>query len=392
MAKSLMAKRQSQWRELVEHQAPLSVTIYMPTHVSGADIRQDPIRLRNCLDDAERQLIELGERAPNARARLADARALVDDSDFWRHQRRGLGLFISDGATRRESLPFEPQPMVSVAEQFHLKPLFDLQARPRFYILGLSKNAVHLYRCNGQTAEAVPLPGAPRDFAEQTRAVEVERQMQWHTQTAPHAPGGTRPAFFHGQGEGGDESVEKKRVMEYCHEIDVSLNHVLTGERRPLLLAAAEPINGLYRRGSAYPSVDPRPLAGCPDEMPVEELHRRAAALLEGDRDEAMQAAADRYYIAAGAGQGVHGLRRVVEAASRGGVDTLFVAGDEACWGTFDFESERLIRHDEAQPGDVDLLNFAAVLTERNGGAVYVVPRERIPDGAVAAAALRFRG
>ena len=389
MAKTSVVERQ-QWQALVEHTDPLSVSIYMPTHPAGADMRQDPIRLRNLLDKSEQQLIAMGMRTPIAADRLKQARAFLLDSDFWRHQGRGLALFAADGIFETHVLPFEPQEIVAVADHFYLKPMFALQAGQRFYILSLSKNAVRLYRCDRQEIEPVDLPGAPASFAEHTRVYEPEESLQWHTETAGHVPGGSRPAAFHGQADGGDQSIDKRRAMEYCHEIDVALNRVLSQERAPLLLAAAEPLSGFYRRLSNYPTIYPRTLEGCPDIAGAKDLHSRAWQILEENNKAPLRQAADRYYVATNAGQGSNDLLEILSTASIGGVDTLFVAGDEHCWGLYDFGAGSITRHDAQQPGDADLLNLAAVLAHRNGASVHVVPRSQVPGDMPAAAAFRF--
>jgi len=46
--------------------------------------------------------------------------------------------------------------------------------------------------------------------------------------------------------------------------------------------------------------------------------------------------------------------------------------------------------HEEAKPGDEDLLDLAAVQTLLNGGTVYAVELEKVPDGASLAAVFRY--
>jgi hypothetical protein len=46
--------------------------------------------------------------------------------------------------------------------------------------------------------------------------------------------------------------------------------------------------------------------------------------------------------------------------------------------------------HEEAELGDQDLLDFAAVHTLLNGGTVYAVEPGRVPDGALLVAIFRY--
>src|SRR4051812_12492437 len=66
------------------------VSIFLPTHVAGREIRQDPIRFRGLLDDAAARLLRAGMRRPEIEAMLARAYKLAADETFWRHQEKGL--------------------------------------------------------------------------------------------------------------------------------------------------------------------------------------------------------------------------------------------------------------------------------------------------------------
>jgi hypothetical protein len=68
----------------------------------------------------------------------------------------------------------------------------------------------------------------------------------------------------------------------------------------------------------------------------------------------------------------------------------LFVAVGIQRWGTFDPESGQISLHQEVQPGDEDLLDFAAIHTILNGGVVFAVAPEQMPDKANVAAVFRY--
>ena len=80
----------------------------------------------------------------------------------------------------------------------------------------------------------------------------------------------------------------------------------------------------------------------------------------------------------------------VIFYAHQGRIDTLFIADGEKVWGTFDFKKQTLKVHREQDTGDHDLLNISAVQTMLNGGDVYVVASEKVPDGSQLAAILRY--
>ncbi|MCZ7666924.1 MAG: hypothetical protein M5U34_06735 [Chloroflexi bacterium] len=68
----------------------------------------------------------------------------------------------------------------------------------------------------------------------------------------------------------------------------------------------------------------------------------------------------------------------------------MFVALSQRLWGRFDPETGTVELHQEQQSGDDDLLNTVAIQTMINGGTVYAVPLEEMPDQTVLAAVYRY--
>ena len=58
--------------------------------------------------------------------------------------------------------------------------------------------------------------------------------------------------------------------------------------------------------------------------------------------------------------------------------------------GTFDPVTLAVHLHKNPEPGDEDLLDFAALHTLSNGGTVYAVEPEKVPDDAPLAAVFRY--
>jgi hypothetical protein len=121
------------------------------------------------------------------------------------------------------------------------------------------------------------------------------------------------------------------------------------------------------------------------------ELHRRAYALVEPKLAEARAAAVDRLNALLAAGKATTKPEEIVKAARYARVDTLFLTGDNHLWGWFDEPEDRVIAHGSAAEGDIDLLDFAALMTLRQGGSVMLVAPEALPPpGRLSAAILRY--
>ena len=84
-------------RALMSVELGPAVSLFMPTHVAGREIRQDPIRLRKLIEDAARQLTAAGQRRPEAEALLAPAARLA-------------GRTAISGATRSAALRSSSRP------------------------------------------------------------------------------------------------------------------------------------------------------------------------------------------------------------------------------------------------------------------------------------------
>lgn len=365
------------------------ISFYMPTHRAGAEIQQDPIRLKNLIAQAEEELTGAGVRLPEAQGLLEPAAGLLEDQIFWQHQSDGLALFLDAGTFSTFRLPLDFKERVVVGPQFYIKPLLPLLSGDgQFLILALSQDDVRLLQGTRYRVAEVDLAGVPTSLARALRFDDPEGRLQFHTTTGPSGGQGARPAAFHGTGAPGDD--EKDDILRYFQKLDRGLQDLLAGQRLPLVLAGVDYLLPLYREASAYDHILAEGIEGNPQDLPARELHRRAWAIVQPIFEQAQREAADRYRQAAGGESASAELEEIVPAAHFGRVDTLFVALDEERWGAFDAQTNQLDVHQAKKVGDQDLFDLAAVQTLLNGGTVFAVPADKVPDGGLAAALLRY--
>jgi hypothetical protein len=367
------------------------VSIYMPTHRVGAEIQQDPIRLKNLLAEVEEHLLTRGLRTPEAKELLEPAEKLLQNGLFWQRQSDGLALFLSSEAFRYYRLPFDFDELVVVTDRFHVKPLFPLLSGGHFYVLALSQNEVRLLQGTRYSIREVDLGGMPESLAETLRYNDPEKRFQFHTSTRTPGGQGQRPAIFHGHGVASADDP-KNYILRYFHRVDKGLRDLLRDEQAPLVLAGVDYLCPIYREANTYPHLVDEGIEGNPEALRAEELHEQGWAILQPLFLAAQKEAAAQYRQLAGASseQASNNLRTVVTAAYHGRVETLFVAVGLQQWGTFDPDTRLAQLHKEAKPDDKDLLDFAAVHTFLNGGTVYAVEPEKVPDEAPLAAMFRY--
>jgi hypothetical protein len=254
-----------------------------------------------------------------------------------------------------------------------------------FYVLALSQNEVRLLRATRRGVEPVALQDAPGSLSETLRHDDPERQLQFHTGT--NGGGGNRPAAFHGHDAHPDPGED---LLRFFRQVDAEVTEKLKGQKAPLVLAGVGFLLPIYREASAHPDVLDEGVEGNPGASSLEELRDRAWEFVRPRFEEARREALARHARFAGTGQASDTLVEIVPAAFFGRVEALFVARGSRRWGFFNPASGAAHEHGEPERGDRDLVDFAAVQTFLNGGAVYVLEPEEVPAGVPAAAVFRY--
>jgi Bacterial archaeo-eukaryotic release factor family 7 len=374
-------------KTLIEKPGGLSVSLYMPTHRIFPETKQDPIRLKNLLREAEERLKTAGLRPPEIKKLLKPAKALIKDGLFWQYQADGLAVFISSQGFFHYHLPLKFDELLVVTDRFHIKPLLPLFSNDgRYYILAISQNEVRLFQCTRHITNQIDLKGVPNSLSEALKYDDPEKQLQFQTRT----PSGTgqRAAIFHGQGVGTDDA--KNNIQRYFQQIDVGLRSILREERAPLVFAGVDYLLPIFREANSYPYLMEKGITGNPEGFKGEELHGQGWRIVEPYFLNAQEEATAKYKQLAGSEWTSSSLKEIALAAYHGRIDILFVAVGFQQWGVFDPDKLAVHLHQEAEPGDEDLLDFAAIHTLLNGGTVFAVEPEKVPDQAPLAALFRY--
>lgn len=362
------------------------ISIYLPTHRASGDIMQGAIRLKNLVRETEQQLAAAGVGTAAAADLLVPVRRLVDERPFWQEQSDGLAIFRSPALFRYYRLPLVFPELALAAERFHFKPLLPwLGGSPEYWLLTLSQNRVRLYQGTAHSLVPAELPGAPQSLAEALRFDEFEQQLQSY---GGGAAAGRRSSVFYGHGGAGEDP--KDQLFRYFRLVDRGVRDVLKDRRQPLVLAGVEFLLPIYREANTYPLLVVGGVPGNPDATPPQELHERSWALAAPHFARTRTDAARRYRELMGTGRTANLPAEVAAAAYHGRVDCLFVGAGLRQWGTFTPAAGRAELHEAPQPGDEDLLDFAAIHTYLNGGTVHVVLPEEVPDLAPLAAVFRY--
>jgi hypothetical protein len=167
---------------------------------------------------------------------------------------------------------------------------------------------------------------------------------------------------------------------------------VLREEHAPLVLAGVDYLLPIYREANTYPNLVDEGIEGSPEALGEKEIHRQAwdivRPIIVAEQREAM----DRYQALADTGdeRASNDPAAIVSAAHHGRVETLFVATDHHLWGSLGRNANEVQAREEREPGDQDLLDYAAVQVLVNGGTVYALSLEEMPGGGAASAVFRY--
>lgn len=374
-------------RRLANHDSAHAISIFVPTHRAGEETREDPIRLKNQLDIAQRYLQDRGIRGPDVRELLEPATRLVSDSGFWRHQSDGLALFLDSDHREVRRLPCPFEDMTVVGEHFHVTPLLNaVNGASEFYVLALSRNHVRLLHGSRDSIAELDLPAAPDGVDALFFDKNTADQLQLHT--VGRGGGSEHAAVFHGQG--GTEGPWDERVRNYLRLVVEDVSALLRGKKAPLIFAGDRGLYSLYEDVNSYKAFFGKFVAGNPDHMSPDELHQQAWTLVKPSFDEAREEQIAQVNEALGKGMGSTRIEKILNDACDGKVERLLIADRKHVWGRFRTDDRVVESHSERQTDCEDLLNLAAIHTLRRDGIVMSLPQSLMPNEGVVAAVYRF--
>ncbi|HEX5719019.1 MAG TPA: hypothetical protein VF179_22845 [Thermoanaerobaculia bacterium] len=377
------------------------VSIFLPTFRAGGERQQNPIRLKNVVRNvAERLEEDWGMRSPDADKLLDPIKQLVDDNSFWLHPGDGLALFLSPDTFKSFRLPVQLNELAVVEKRFHLKPLLPLLSGDgdgHFYILALSRKNIRLLSGSRFRVDEIDLEsqGVPTSFIE---ALGDLKQIQMQASTSSKTPHrfsmGPRGGPMFSAHATGEENVEAD-LRNYFERFDDALGKIDVDRKAPVVLAGVEYLLPIYRdAATTFQNICEDALRGNMEVEKAEDLHAAAWEIVEPHFLQERHKAAERFGDLTGSGRSSTALNEVLPAAHDGRVESLFVARGVRVWGSYDGGEKRKINFqsgdDGPRNGNEDLLDLAAVQTYLNGGKVFVVEQQEVPEGKPLAAVFRY--
>ena len=357
---------------LIAHRGGPSVSFYVRTTPVTQDTRIDRIELKNLLKEAVAQL-EAADTPKRSIWPIEQAvEALIDDDAYWAYQANSLAIFVTPERIRTFRLPNKLVSMVEVSDRFHLKPLIRSVTFPHnAYVLAIGMGAVRLVEVDADLPpQDVKVPGLPKDMAS--------------------ALGRRSHIASSGEGRSGEETSEHAMMTRYARTVDQALRAVVSGDGRPLIVAATEPMASIYRAVSTYPHTATEVISGSADHVPDHELAAAARGVLDGIYATQIAELADLYAVRAGQGRATTDIASAARAATYGAVETLIVDMDSIVTGTVDEDGGVHFAEGAADAVTYGVVDEIVRRSLQAGGRVVSARRADVPGGGDLAAILRY--
>ena len=373
---------------LAPHDGPC-LSLYVPTALRLPEKFADALRLKTLLRSATLPLEgTLGHGV------LEDLRepieALIANRGFWPFTQAGLAVLRSRDLFRVYRLPTPVPELAMVADSFHVRPLLRyLQGADRYEVLALTHEEARLYEGNRDALHEVTLhPGVPRTLEEALGTEETEP-----TETGAGI-GKLGPAMagvsMHHTLSSQRQEVDKD-TLRFFRAVDRAITrHHSRNSGVPLLLAALPEYHALFASLSHNPHLVPDMVAGNPAAWPLDEMRRKAWAVMQPRMAARIISAVEQFGASRPTGRAAELLDDVAQAARSGRIRLLLIDDQRMVPGHIDPVSGRAIEGSLDDPHTDDLLDDLAELTLRSGGEVLMVPEAQMPTRTGVAAVLRY--
>ena len=357
---------------LAETRGAPCVTIYVSTTPLTEDAQADRISLKNLAKEAMRQLEAVDTPKRSLWPMEAAIAEIEDDDQFWAHQANSLAIFLTPESVRTYRLPSKLENQVHVSDRFHLKPILRAVTFPHdCYILAVGMGAVRLIEVS---ADLPPYPVKVADFPKDMADAIGRRSHSARS----------------GQMRGAEASSENALLTRYARAVDEALRPVLSGQERPLIVAAAEPMASIFRSVSTYPFTVNETLGGSADHTADHILAAEARSVLDRLYAAEIAALAGLYVTRENQGRATTDLAQAARAATFGAIDSMIVDMDAVIPGSIDDEDGKLSFADAPGADSYGVVDEIVSRALKSGARVIAARKDDVPGKGVLAAILRY--
>lgn len=363
--------------ELAKVSGSTCISIFIPTHPLGGDIRveNDQLSLKNQIKAITSLLREKGLDKEEIKEKLSPLSLLLDDKEFWKNQSYGLAIFLTDHFLETHSLPISFKPYIAIGSSFYLKPLMPaFVGNGRFMLLSLKLHDVSLFEVGRDGISKVYLDETvPRQLEEVVGSDYKQKDLQFRSLKKEYGS-----ATSHGHGEGKEE--RKGEILKYFRAINKGILRLLHSENLPLVVACADYLYPIYRQANTYKFLSEKHVSCDPSGMDLAELHQKSWDLMAPHFLNEQEEKIALFKQFEGKDRTSSVIETIIPAAFDGTIAALFLQKNTDVWGTYNPETREVKVMDQSIPSSVSLTNMAAIKVFLKGGKVYLFDKEQMPN------------
>ncbi len=288
-------------KELDGLKSDVCVTLAMPTHRSKPDYEMDRIVLKNLVDKASKQLLQMFDKHKAAEIieNLEEARDAVDNGV----NLDCLVIYANEYFSSVVRLPVPAAEEILIGKYFDLRPLYKMrQQNEDYYVLTISKQKIRLIEgFNDKPVQEIVNGDFPFD-------------RDWYYTISPRKV--SQDIFV--------DNMEK----EFYNDADKSFQKVYNDNPSPVVLAGDVKSIAYFEEVMDDKSMVIGRIAGSYDLSPLHEIIDAAAPEIEKYRKTLEDGYLSEINDAVGAGHLVTDVGSIIRLAKEGMTDTLFIGDD----------------------------------------------------------------
>ena len=340
-------------RELAEKtQGPL-VSIYLPTHRSSPENKQDALRFKNLLNEG----IEKSKKYQDAVDEdfFKEAERIREDQEFWNKSSEGLAVLIDSERTRVYRLGAKVEERVSVGDRFDILPLLNYYETPNdYYLLDISRDRFSLYSLINGEIRKVDTEDICDKFTDLYDDKDIESDLN-HTRNTANS--------LHGHKAKPEE--DEKDTQKYYRYLEKELGDFFKEDSLPVILFGTKKNVVLFDDStdniSFYETID-KPFASIPVNEVVDVLRERLLPKYIDRIDKRI----DGLRTEIARDRGTKDIEEIKKEAHTGKIETLFVSANYK-----DEDLEKIVSAVIAAGGEIVLVDSSRSEFDIDVGANY---------------------
>ncbi|MGM0933895.1 MAG: hypothetical protein ACQEWD_10660 [Bacteroidota bacterium] len=366
---------EKEFQELAGFNNEVSVSIFIPTERAGKDVLEEKSKthLKSLWKEIKNKL-EKKEVSKDKIEKLDEPiQELLNDKGFWRHQSDGLAIYVAEDFFRKFTLPLKFDTHYYINREFYLKPLVPLfSGDGRFYLLSLQVENVEFFEASKYSITPVKIDDLTPARLEDTVGYDYEEKS---LQQKSSASSMGQQAMH---GHAGADRERKNEIFRFFRAVDQGLHSLLQEEKLPLLVACQDYLFPIYKEANTYDNLYPEAVTGNPKDTDMLGLHQRAWETIEPLFEKQKRDKLNQFHDQNG--KTAVSIHDILPGVHQGKVDTLFLDRNAEIWGTYNEDKMKVDIQEGQRNGNFSLMNWAARNVLNQGGNVFLLDEEQMPE------------